>query len=467
MVLSNKKLKEKLRAALAESLAKNESNSDLHHAKPANPDQDSRPESLKQLMGSATQRPRLSKREKRRKNRSLGGGVDNGEKEDEGVEERREKSSFEEVGNGGDERKEEKRNKKRKIDEGTENGSLGAEEGGGDVSVKEAKKKKKEKKRDEGTENGSLGAEEGGGDVTVEEAKKKEKKKKRKKSKKGKKKEKGEDKIAEDKAVVEHAVAEANSQASEDVARKVYVGGIPYYSSEDDIRSYFEGCGTITEIDCMTFPESGKFRGIAIISFKTEAAAKRALALDGSDMGGRFLKIQPYKATRATKTAEFAPPIVEGYNRIYIGNLSWDITEDDVRKFFSDCNISSIRFGMDKETGEFRGYAHVDFSDSLAMAMAIKLNQQILCGRPVKIMSAIPKEGVKSSARTVTANITVGNANTTVHNTNSTVDNPTTGSTVSSGKMKRRTCYICGEKGHISSACSKKPADASTNPDAT
>lgn len=58
------------------------------------------------------------------------------------------------------------------------------------------------------------------------------------------------------------------SQASEDVARKIYVGGIPYYSSEDDIRSYFEGCGTITEIDCMTFPESGKFRGIAIISFK-------------------------------------------------------------------------------------------------------------------------------------------------------------------------------------------------------
>lgn len=499
MVLSNKKLKQKLKAALAESLSKNESNSDLNHAKHINPDQDSQPQSLKQLLGSATQRPRLSKREKRRKSRSLGGGVDGGEKEVEGVEERREKSSFEEVGNGGDERKEEKRKKKRKIDEGTENGSLsveqggagvsvkgakkkkekkrdkgtengslGAEEGGGDVSVKEAKKKKKEKKRDEGTENGCWDAEEGG-DVSVKEVKKKEKKKnkKKKKSKGAKKKDKGDDKIEEDKAVVEHVVAEANSQESGDVARKVYVGGIPYYSSEDDIRSYFEGCGTITEIDCMTFPESGKFRGIAIVGFKTEAAAKRALALDGSDMGGLFLKIQPYKATRATKKSEFAPPIVEGYNRIYIGNLSWDITEDDVRKFFSDCNISSIRFGMDKETGEFRGYAHVDFSDNLSMTMAIKLNQQVLCGRPVKIMSAIPKEGVKSSAKMVAANTTVNNTNSSVNNTNTTVDNTNTGLTVSSGKMKRRTCYICGEKGHISSACSKKPADASTNPDAT
>ena len=49
---------------------------------------------------------------------------------------------------------------------------------------------------------------------------------------------------------------------------KAYVGGIPYYSTEDDIRSYFESCGTITEVDCMTFPETGKFRGIAIITFK-------------------------------------------------------------------------------------------------------------------------------------------------------------------------------------------------------
>lgn len=58
------------------------------------------------------------------------------------------------------------------------------------------------------------------------------------------------------------------SQPIENGATKVYVGGIPYYSTKDDIRSYFESCGTITEVDCMTFPETGKFRGIAIISFK-------------------------------------------------------------------------------------------------------------------------------------------------------------------------------------------------------
>jgi nucleolin len=61
--------------------------------------------------------------------------------------------------------------------------------------------------------------------------------------------------------------------------------------------------------------------------------------------GGFYLKIQPYRTTRANKGANFAPGIVEGFNRIYVGNLSWDITDDGLRKFFSDCKISSIRFG--------------------------------------------------------------------------------------------------------------------------
>lgn len=56
--------------------------------------------------------------------------------------------------------------------------------------------------------------------------------------------------------------------------KKVYVGGIPYYSTEDDIRSFFEGRGTVTEVDCMMFPESGKFRGIAILTFKVRLKSR-------------------------------------------------------------------------------------------------------------------------------------------------------------------------------------------------
>ncbi|GMI87088.1 phragmoplastin interacting protein 1 [Hibiscus trionum] len=415
MVLSNKKLKQKLRAEL---LAKRVSEPEPDEK---NPDSNSEPHSLKSLLDSVTQKPRLSKREKRRKNLPFPNGS-NQETEENGME----VEEHEEKGNN--EEGEKKKTKKRKREEKVK------------VKVKEGKTTSENKE-------------------SIKNKKKKSKNKKKRKQKN---------------ASEEHGVLqvenEAESQVREDVATKVYVGGIPYRYTEDDIRYYFESCGTITDIDCMKFPDTGKFRGIAIVSFETEAAAKEALALDRAEMGGMQLTIQPYKSTRANKVTGFAPKMVEGYNRIYVGNLSWDITEDDLKKFFSDCNVSSIRFGTNKETGEFRGYAHVDFSDSVSVAMALKLDQEIVCGRPVKISCAVPKKGgqtqsgshqtsneVRTSDERASSKVPVSieapGAVCVEEPTVSEVDNG--GLSVSSGKLRRRTCYQCGQKGHISSDCPK------------
>ncbi|KAL8251861.1 hypothetical protein R6Q59_035554 [Mikania micrantha] len=325
MVLSNKKLKQKLRSVLAESLATSES-----QANQPNRNDSQTHHSFKSLLNSVTQKPKLSKREVRRvKIPSLKPTPDH------------------------------------------EIGVQGEESEVVDGGLKKNKKRKREKDVTEGNDLSK---------------KKKKKKKKIKKKKAVKKEEKGvqtatggneEQNVTEEIQIKTHT-----SKEDESIGTKIYVGGIPYYSTVDDIQSFFEACGSITEIDCLTFPETGKFNGIAMISFRTEAAAKRALALDGSDMGGLSLKIQPFKATRDKKVSDFAPAMLEGYNRIYAGNLSWDMTEDELKKFFSDCKISSIRLGKDKETGEFKGFAHVDFADSLSLTMALKLDQKPLFGRP-------------------------------------------------------------------------------------
>jgi nucleolin len=68
MVLSNKKLKQKLRIEVAESLEKSVAGKDRSSDGPKEPDPNAQPQlSLKLLLDSASQRPRLSKREKRRK----------------------------------------------------------------------------------------------------------------------------------------------------------------------------------------------------------------------------------------------------------------------------------------------------------------------------------------------------------------------------------------------------------------
>ncbi|KAG9160811.1 hypothetical protein Leryth_008640 [Lithospermum erythrorhizon] len=244
---------------------------------------------------------------------------------------------------------------------------------------------------------------------------------------------------------------------------KVYVGGIPFYSTEDDIRSYFEGCGSITEIDCMKFPESGKFRGIAIITFKTEAASERALALDGSDMWQHcdcLLVFILFFLERTNKASPFAPAIVEGYNRIYVGNLAWDITEDDVRNLFSSCNIASIRFGLDKETMEFKGYGHVDFADSESVKTALKLDQNVVCGRPIRISCAVAKKGAVTGStplqqKTFCNQLKSEDSKPLEQNTNT---------DQMARILVRRGLTECGEKGHLSSDCPKKQATDQENP---
>ncbi|XP_020273468.1 protein gar2-like isoform X2 [Asparagus officinalis] len=416
MVLSNKKLKQKLRSLLAQqSISASESKKS--HKESSESGINEELQSIKELLISKSRKkPKSGNPRKRIKKAPL---VENPE-DDEGSEE-------------------------------THNGNS-------EISLKEEVKKKKKEKKKEKDEQGIEGKkrkrEEESDRELIEERKRKKREKRENRQKKQKKekvqpeeekfqkaseiveKERNQ-KIVEEPVKIDESETQKLIKIDESETKKVYVGGIPYYSSEDDIRSFFEGCGTVTEMDCMTFPESGKFRGIAILTFKTEAAAIRALALDGADMGGFYLKIQPYKPQQRPQKPlkpEFTPKIVEGYNRIYAGNLSWDITEDDLKQLFSDCKVSSIRFGTDKETGDFKGYAHVDFEDHVSLTIALKLDQTVVCGRPVKISCAVPKKGVELDLEKKSEDV----------------------SNVGSSKKKRRTCYVCGVPGHLSSACPKK-----------
>ena len=49
---------------------------------------------------------------------------------------------------------------------------------------------------------------------------------------------------------------------------------------------------------------------------------------------------------------------------MFIGNLAWGVTEEDVASFFKEAGeVSSVRLAKDKHTGEFRGFGHVDFKE--------------------------------------------------------------------------------------------------------
>ncbi|KAL2641605.1 hypothetical protein R1flu_009192 [Riccia fluitans] len=217
--------------------------------------------------------------------------------------------------------------------------------------------------------------------------------------------------------------------------KKVYVGGMPYYVTEENIVDFFSECGKITELDCVLFPDTGKFRGLAFITFETVEGANQALAWDGCEMGGRFLKITKclIKAPRSnSKSAELGEVQKhEGCLSAYIGNLSWNITEDVLKNFlkkhYKPTKIEAIRFAYDKNTGEFKGYGHIDFGDDDSLEAAVRLNQTQLLGRPVKVAYSVPK-------RTPPPNMAKDGGE----------------------EAKPSFCYHCGERGHKAFLCPAK-----------
>jgi len=79
---------------------------------------------------------------------------------------------------------------------------------------------------------------------------------------------------------------------------------------------------------------------------------------------------------------------------IYVGNLSYDVTEDEVRDIFSSHGeISSISIIKDKYSGQSKGFGFVEMPNQAEAEEAIKtLNESELKGRNIKVNQAKPKE---------------------------------------------------------------------------
>ena len=79
---------------------------------------------------------------------------------------------------------------------------------------------------------------------------------------------------------------------------------------------------------------------------------------------------------------------------LYISNLSYNISDEDLRLLFADYGeITSAKVIMDRETGRSRGFGFVELSDDELAKKAIEeLNQASHDGKVINITEARPRE---------------------------------------------------------------------------
>lgn len=79
---------------------------------------------------------------------------------------------------------------------------------------------------------------------------------------------------------------------------------------------------------------------------------------------------------------------------IYVGNLSYDVTSDDLTQAFAEYGtVKRVQLPKDRETGRLRGFAFIEMDSDVEEAAAIEaLDGAEWMGRDLKVNKARPRE---------------------------------------------------------------------------
>jgi len=84
------------------------------------------------------------------------------------------------------------------------------------------------------------------------------------------------------------------------LSNKLYIGNLPFSTTEAELRTVFERHGKVESVNVITDRETGRPRGFAFVEMGESDAAKDAIrALDGTDFGGRSLKVNEAEDRRS------------------------------------------------------------------------------------------------------------------------------------------------------------------------
>ena len=81
-------------------------------------------------------------------------------------------------------------------------------------------------------------------------------------------------------------------------------------------------------------------------------------------------------------------------NKLYVGNLSYSLTEEDLKKFFAEAgSVESVAIITDKISGRSKGFGFVEMSsEEEAKKAAESFNGKDLDGRNIVVNEARPKK---------------------------------------------------------------------------
>src|SRR5437763_17074582 len=87
---------------------------------------------------------------------------------------------------------------------------------------------------------------------------------------------------------------------------RLYVGGLPYQTTEHDLIDLFEQVGQVTEASVITDRDTGRSKGFGFVEMSDEQAAQNAIdRLNGTILGDRTITVNQARERQSTGSRDY------------------------------------------------------------------------------------------------------------------------------------------------------------------
>ena len=193
----------------------------------------------------------------------------------------------------------------------------------------------------------------------------------------------------------------SKEQKSKEPCNGIFINGIPYETTEEELKELFSPFGEIEQIKLPKYQDSGRNIGYCHIYYTSVDSANKALELDNYTLGKRYLKVSlANKSSNELNKSQKINPNDVPVNCLtaFIRNLPYESTEKEIGDKFRSCGkIKGIRMVYNSKNKKFKGFCYIDFKEHNGLLKALELNGKDFQGRKLQVdfEENKPKKGYK------------------------------------------------------------------------
>ncbi|VDK73019.1 unnamed protein product [Onchocerca ochengi] len=166
-----------------------------------------------------------------------------------------------------------------------------------------------------------------------------------------------------------------SKEGSTEQRHTVFVSNLDFKLSTERLEQIFPNA---KEVRLVYRGMSKLHKGFGYVDFLTESEAREALKMDRTQIDGRPMYVSEYKPHEKGRSAEFRYNTGLERNKIFVNNIHYDATEEQLKEIFSAFGaVRDIRIVTHK-SGKSKGCAYIEYENDDDAANAVKAGEDLI-----------------------------------------------------------------------------------------